>query len=258
MSVTPEVYMDGLGRFKFKRLKKLLMHSPLAPMPVKIMALKHKKKRVAVAAPVAPYPPNPTTPVAPVYVDEPFHQPVVQQPAYQQPVYSPINAGYVQQPEYRQPAPALPTEMSWPTSGPPSARDLPVDIYASNSPIQDDSSNVWMPPEPPGDNAPDDLPIISAPENEAESDAEYGWLQGLSEGAKWGDIFTSAASEIIAAQKAKRREKQVAAQRAAMTSFDPSGGGAYSGYSTGNWVIPVALGVGGLLLFMRMNKRRGR
>lgn len=237
-----EAQMDGLagrkkkGGFKGK-FKKLLALNPLIPLPAQ-KKLMGKKKRPAATASPAPI-------VEPTYYQEPLPSPAPEPMMYDdpepirytRPVPMPAPGGYstmpVKRPYYE-----------------PSARDIPAEYYAAPG-VETEQPFYQPKPEPGDDYSTNNLPIVSANEFEASDDSEYGWMEGLSEGAAWGDIFTGAASELVARQRERRENKQ----RAAMTQYrSPVETG---GMNMNNMLIPAALGLGGLFLFMRMKKRRG-
>lgn len=254
-----QTQMDGLGKFKFKKplraplkiVKKFGIPGLIAPERphpgMKFMkthpAMKFtaKKKSAFKAAP-APA-------VEPTYYQEPLPSPAPM--PYYQPQY--YQAQPAPQPQYRR---AQPAPQPQPYLREPSARDIPEEYYAApSSSIQDEQP--FHAPESNDDYGTSNLPIVSASEFEASDDSEYGWLEGLSEGTSWGDIFTGAASELLANQRAKREAKQVAVQRAAMLQFQRPGVASVAGFDLNRLLIPAALGLGGLFIFMQMKKRRG-
>lgn len=212
--------------------------NPLIPLPMrKKMKDKGKKKsRPALTASPAPI-------VEPTYYQEPLPSPAPERM-------------YLNPPQYQQ-YPVQPQPQAWQYPRPmpskqsyyePSARDIPGDFYAESGFETEQPFNV---PDPENDPGTDNLPIVGAPEFEASDDSEYGWMEGLSEGAAWGDIFTGAASELVSRQRERRENKQ----RAAMTQYRPPV--ATGGMNLNNLLIPAALGLSGLFLFMQMKKRKG-
>lgn len=242
------MYMNGtdpgLGKFKFKfkKLKKMLMKHPFAPTPIRLMQkFKNKKKSVGSPAPA----------VEPVYYQAPLPPPTPEIP--EQRFYAP--------PQWRNqlPAPMPEKQTQWDYNMPESdyvpessARDIPDQYYNTSSPAnraQESTFNY----QPESDYPTENLPVVSAPEFEASNDAEYGWMEGLNEGASWGDIFTGAASELLANQRAKREAKSMAQQRAAMANYAlPKS----QGFNLNSMIMPLALAAGGFLLFKSMKKGR--
>lgn len=103
-------------------------------------------------------------------------------------------------------------------------------------------------------------PTMVMQESSAEqTDDDY--IQGLAEGSSWTDIFTGAASEILASQKAKREAKavatqQAAAQKALATQYRPIGGAFGNIFTPQNIMIIGAVGLGGILLLKMLRKKR--
>lgn len=243
-------YDDGLGKFKLKKL----MKSPLGPLgPLALLMKKKKKKRGAEINPAPAVDPQymqePLPPPTPILQKEPMMtiMPVPAPQYYQLPQPQPQ---YYQQPQPR-PQPQFYQEPQQFYKPEPSARDIPDQYYDLRSDAQIPESRPAYTPE--NDYPTTNLPIVSAPEFEASDDSEYGWMEGLSEGAAWGDIFSGAASELLARQREKREVKSMARQQAAMTAYNlPK----TQGFNLNNMLIPIALAAGGFLLFKSMKKGR--
>lgn len=231
---------DGLGKISFKKLKKRLMKSPFAPAQIKVMQLLRKKKKTpiqrTIAMPVAP-------PIYQAPQDAPFTAPMQYQPAIQAPVTQSQNY----------PPQAVDSSNKMPSyneSYNRSARDLPPDYFEMSTPEQPVVDDAEYEPEM---YETENLPVVTTQEFEASNDAEYGWMEGLSEGTAWGNIFTGAASEILAQQRAKREAKSVALQQAELRKYAASP--STSGFGLKNMLIPAALAIGGYLIFSQLKKR---
>lgn len=243
--------LSSLGKKKkggFKKLfKKLAMTA--APPHVRMKAMKKEKARKAqvragasaAEAAVVAAEATPAPQVEPAYYQEPLPQPAPQPEA---PQYFP------------RPMPApYPMQQSQQQYAEPSYNeDMSPSTYPSAMPASGDYPQ-WYPPETGIEEADDDLPIVPAYEFEARDDGEYDYLEGLSQGGGWADLFTNAAGEAIARSKAKREQKRINAQSreyGGNTSY--TGGAAYSGsfnIMSLMSLMPFAVGIGAYLMLRK-------
>lgn len=241
--------MSGLGKFKFKKIfkkaTKALMKHPLAPLPIKAMAMKKMKKKKTIAV-------SPSPAVEQSYEQEPQFttMPVQPMPSYSQPQPVP----YPQpMPSYSQPQP-----VPYPQPMEPVQDYLPQDIFnAARSFAPEPSPSMYpfdyVPEET--ETGTENLPVVRANEFEEMYDGEQAYLEGLAQGSSWGDIFTGAASEILASQRAKREAKAEAARQAQYSQYKTTSMPSVGGFSLEKMMIPLAIAAGGLFLLMR--KKRG-
>lgn len=235
-----EENMHGLGKFKFKKLfkkaTKMLKKHPLAPMPVKTWALMKKKKKI-LPLPVIKKKPLPAPQVIPENYQEPLPSPVKQElPPYWNTGWNPQADDVrfsINQPEYQ-------PQQSPSTYGQPSPSTYGMEFEDITEDFDDQ-------PEP----APNDLPLITAGEFEQDFSDESDYLEGLAESDSWSDIFTGAASELLAQQRAKREAKARAAQNANMQMYARP----QTGFDLNKLMLPAALGLGALF-FLTMKKGR--
>lgn len=233
--------MDGLGKGKgkFKKLfkKKLQIFKP---PHVRMKEMKKAKARKAQAAAYAAAPAAEATPAPqaePLYYQEPLPQPA---PQPQAPEY------------YPRPMPA-PYPMQYAESRPePSyAQDMSPSMYPSAMPSSGDYPQ-WYPPETGIEEADGGLPVVPAYEFEARDDGEYDYLEGLSEGGGWMDIFTGAASEAVARAKQKRQQRKDIQSR---QYSDNTGYGAGASYGSAGFnmtsLMPIAIGIGAYFLLRK-------
>lgn len=239
--------MDGLGKSKFKKLFKKLAKT-MAPPHVRMKEMKKAKARKAQAAAYAAAPAAEATPapqVEPTYYQDPLPQPAPQPQAPQyhtRPMPAPYPVQYAE-PQYERYAPPQPSYTP----------DLSPTMYPSAMPSTNGFPQ-WYPPETGIEEADGDLPIVPAYEFEARDDGEYDYLEGLSQGGGWMDIFTGAASEAVARAKQKRQQRKVDAQ--SRQYYDNSGnytGAGYGGFNMAS-LMPFAIGIGAYFLLRK--KRR--
>lgn len=232
--------MSGLGKSKFKKLFKKLA-STLKPPHVRMKEMKKAKARKAQAAAYAAAPAAEATPAPqaePLYYQEPLPQPAPQPQApqyYPRPMPAPQPMQYAE-PQYAQ-YPMQQPEMS-PTTYPsamPGRGDIPQ----------------WYPPETGIEEADPSTPIVPTYEFEARDDAEYDYMEGLSQGNNWMDIFTGAAGEAVARAKQKRQQRKMDTQsRQYGDNTGYSGGQSYGGFNIMS-LMPIAIGVGAYFLLRK-------
>lgn len=215
-----------------------------APPHVRMKAMKKEKARKAQAAAAAAAPAAEVTPapqVEPVYYQEPLPQPAPQ-PEAPQYYPRPMPAPHPMQ-QFQEPYPMQYTEPSY-------NQDMSPSTYPSAMPSSGDFPQ-WYPPETGIEEADDSLPIVPAYEFEARDDGEYDYLEGLSQGGGWADIFTSAAGEAIARSKAKREQKKINAQSRQYgdSSFYPASA-PYSEFNIMS-LMPFAVGIGAYFLLRK-------
>lgn len=214
---------DGLGKFRLPKFPKFGRKIPgIIPIgPMMWAGVPGRKKRAY-------------APVSPAEISTPA--PLVEPMHYQELLPSPVA-----------PMPAPVTTATAPAAMP---------VY-SETPAETSASAYagWYPPEPEITGAPADMPIISAQEFEAAASTESDYLEGLGqdEGSSWGDIATSAAKEILAAQSSKRRAKELQMQQQQMAMYKPL---AKPGFDMQKMLIPIALGGAALFIFMGMRRKK--
>lgn len=235
--------MQGLGKFKLKKLFKKAI-STLKPPHVRMKEMKKARARKAQAVTYAAAPAAEATPapqVEPLYYQEPLPQPAPQPQApqyYPRPMPAPYPVQYAE-PRYA-PEPSYAQDMSPSTypSAMPSSGDIPQ----------------WYPPETGIEEADGGTPTVPAYEFEARDDGEYDYMEGLSEGGNWMDLFTGAASEALARSKQKREQRKIDAQSrqyAGNTGY----GAAYGGFDMTN-SMPLIIGAIGVGAFLLLRKKR--
>lgn len=234
--------LDGLGKFKLKKLFKKLAKT-MAPPHVRLKEMKKAKARKAQAAAAAAAPAAEATPapqVEPTYYQTPLPQPV---PELAPPQYYPRPM----------PAPApYPVQYAEPQYAPyPVQRPEPVyapepspSMYPSAMPERSDFPQ-WYPPDPGIEEAGADLPVIPAYESEDDMYDESNAMDGV-----FTDLFTGAATEAIARSKAKREQRKIDSQSRLYpaTSYDTSV--PYTGFNMMS-LMPIALGLGAFLLLRK-------
>ena len=218
--------MNGLGRFNFRKLLRL---NPFAP-PGAALFLQEKKKRFA---------PPPTVSPTATGVD-------TVTPAAPMPYYGYPYGAQQMLPQY-QPGPFAP----------PQSYQPPVQQY--QAPAQESATyrpGDYIPPTQPsavdGDgpfNTTDTSPtalILDSPDDS---------MQGMGAAGDWSDIFTSAAQEVIAEQKAKRAAKALSATPVASTAMrKPSDGGGF--VTTQNMLLLGAAGLAAFFVMPKLFKKR--
>lgn len=239
--------MEGLGKFKFKKLFKkatrALIKNPFAPPQVRDMSfIKKLRKKKAVA-----YTPSPV--VEQSYENEPMRY--VQHQSFQPPTSTgseqAISTGSEQFP--------VSSPQPMPQFSEPATQDyLPSEAYqAARNYASEPSPSMYPFDYTPEENetGTENLPIVSSHEFENMYSGEQDYMDGLSEGNAWGDLFTGAAAEILATQKAKREAKTQAIQQAQYRAFDKPGGFQSSGFSLDKMLLPLAMGLGAFLLLRK-------
>lgn len=228
--------MEGLGKFKFKKIfkkvTKALKKHPFAPTPVKFMQVMKKKKKK--------FPTDRGT-------VKPLPAPVVTSVQEQ--------SNFLPYPSYQYEEPRFST-MPITSSSEQNQQDyLPDDIFkAAQNYVPEPSASLYPFDYVPSDTdtGTENLPIVTTNEFENMDENEDMYLEGLSEGNSWSDLFTGAASEILASQRAKREAKTAALQQAQINQYKQMP--VSSGLSLEKMMIPLAIAAGGIFLLMR--KRR--
>jgi hypothetical protein len=257
--------MNGLGKFKLpkmKNIKKLLMTHPLAPTPVKMMALQKKMSAKKAAPAIAPSVAEPVTFTPAEQIYAPQYQPM------------PYGGFYPpQQQQQPQPMPQAPQYYAQPMPQAPqyaehSARAIPEDFYSTD--IFDYNFDA---DEPAASNTPTITPYESAAastfgteedfmDTSAAYESEAGYLNGLgqeagSTGGWFTDLISTGTKAYAEIAKAK------AAAKAARVPAPVFGTGTYkpvpafgTGFNLNTALMFVGLGLGGFLLYKTLAKKR--
>lgn len=234
--------MDGLGKFKLKKLKKLFKKLAMtaAPPHVRMKEIKKAKVRKARAAVYATAPAAEATPapqVEPTYYQEPLPQPAPQSQApqyYPRPMPATYPVQY-EQPRYAEPQYSPELSPSTYPSAMPSGGGFPQ----------------WYPPETGIEEADDSVPVVPAYEFEARGDDEYDYLEGLSAGGYWADLFKGAASEALARSKQKRAQRKIDAQSRQYSGGTDYGAPYNLGFDMMSLLPIAAVGLGAFLLLRK-------
>ena len=237
--------MEGLGRFN---LRKLLRQNPFAP-PGAALFLQEKKKSFAPPPTVSPtatgvdtVTPQAATPYPPQMPYYGYPQAPMQPYGYPQAPMQPY--GYPQAPMPQYPAGpfAPPPQYQAPVQAPvqESATYGPGDYIPPVQPSAVDTGG----PFDTADTSPTALMLDSGDTS----------MEGLGADGGWSDIFTGAAQEVLAAQKAKRMAKAQAALPTVVAKprVSAAGGGLFTPL---NIALVGAAGIGAWFL-MRKRKRR--
>lgn len=267
--------MDGLGKFKFKKLtkklKKALIKHPFAPLPVKAMAMMKKKKKIAVAPEVEgeaflspvesetyfpkpmpqPYPsggpyggfyPQPMPPPEAGYYPQPMPVQDMMMRPYPQPTMKP----YAEESAAILPADYFPTELDYERQAYSDVENLPM-----ITPYESAAASTFGTEEDFSDTA-------------AAYESEAGYLQGLgqeagSTGGWFSDIFSKGAQAAIEIAKAKAAAKAGRVPAPIIPAggmYRPLTKGDFGGFNLNTALMVGALGLGGFLLYNKFARKR--